>query len=171
MGWTEKQFADLCEKAGVRPEDAMKAGKLDLTPKHKAAISESQTKKANKKHSTKKRIMKGYETRIKLGIPITEPKPNTPLALVAKTWRETKGDEGADRRIRVTIEGQRYQPIDPDNYTGGIKTLLDCIQLCGLIPEDSWEAIRLESKQSKVSSRHQEKTKITIEYPENLPGK
>jgi hypothetical protein len=166
MGWTEKQFADLCEKTGVKPEDALKAGKLDLSPEHKASNSAAQSKNAKRKHSEARRIRKGYDTRLALGIPITKPKHNSPLSLVEAARRKTESNEGVDTRIRVKVTCYRTRCLDDDNSIGGLKSLIDCLQLSGLIPSDGYDTIRLEPVQSKVAHKGQEKTRITIEYPE-----
>jgi hypothetical protein len=166
MGWSEKQFADLCEKAGVKPEDAFKTGRLDLSPEHKASIHKGLSEAAKKKHANEKRVKKGYETRIRRGVCITQPKPNSPLTLVEAARREVESDEGPDTRIRVCIEGSRRRCMDADNFTGGLKSFVDALQLSGLIPSDSWTDIKLEPTQKKVSSWQQERTRVTIEYPD-----
>jgi hypothetical protein len=171
MGWTEKQFADLCEKAGVKPEDALKTGRLDLSPEHKAAISKSMSDKSKRRHVNERRAKKGYATKLGTGVGICskKPKPNSPYALVETARRTAKNPESAHPRIGVKITAYRLRYLDPDNNTASFKFILDCLQLCGAIPGDSWEQIKLESAQSKVSSRHQEKTVITIEYPDPDP--
>jgi hypothetical protein len=166
MAWTEKEFADLCEKAGVKPEDALKAGKLDLSPEHKASNSLAQSKNVKKRHATTKRIKKGYDTRLALGIPITEPKPNSPLALEQAARRAPPRDEKPDSRIVVRITSYRRRFLDFDNLVGGLKSCVDCLQLSGLIPDDGYDAIKLEPTQERVIGKNQEKTRIEIEYPE-----
>lgn len=156
MGWTEEQFRDLCKKAGVKPEQVLSEGKLDLDHAVRPRVKRSHTRK------------KSYENSIRAGIQKPLAKPNSANALVEKTWGNSASNEGVDTRTRVSIEGQRVQCIDPDNYTGGLKALIDCLQHSGLIPQDSWEAIHLETKQTRVKTAgsSQEKTIVTIEYLE-----
>ena len=161
MGWTKEQFDEFCAKAGVKPEEALKLGQIDMD--RGAKISAGKKKKAALSRSRKK----SYETRVERGISISQPKPDSTYTLVAKARRDSASDEGADTRTRVCIKGYRVRCIDPDNYTGGLKALIDCLQLCGLIPDDSYAAIHLETSQTHVTTPGQERTVVTIEYPES----
>jgi hypothetical protein len=168
MGWTTKQFEDLCEKVGVKPEDALKTGKLDLSPEHQASNSLAQSRNAKKKHSEIRRIKKGYATKLAAGTGVCskKPKPNSPLALVQAALGADKDTQGNDSRIGIKITAYRLRCLDPDNNTASLKFILDNLQLIGAIPSDGYDAIRLESDQSKVASKKQEKTVITIDYPD-----
>jgi hypothetical protein len=158
MGWTPEQFKEFCAKAGVKPEEALKLGELDL----------DRSKRLNSKETQRRaKISKSYENRVRAGIQKPKSKPDSPNALVEATWRNSASNEGSHTRIRVSIEGQRVSCLDPDNYTGGLKALIDCLQQCGLIPSDSFEAIRLETSQTHVTSPGQERTIVEIEYPDN----
>lgn len=60
-------------------------------------------------------------------------------------------------RARVTIE--RYgRRLDPDNFIGGLKAVIDCLRNEGLITEDTEEALELVPKQLRGAPR----TVITI---------
>jgi hypothetical protein len=166
MGWSQKEFEDLCAKTGVKPEDALKAGKLDLTPEHQAANSLAQSKNSKKRYTDERRAKKGYQTKLGTGnLPIAQPKPHSPLALVSQARTEAKGNGGVDRRIVVRITSYRRRFLDFDNFTGGLKSCVDCLVISGLLPDDGPDTIRLEPIQSKVASKKQERTEICIEYP------
>jgi hypothetical protein len=64
----------------------------------------------------------------------------------------------APRRARVTIE--RYgRALDPDNFVGGLKSLIDSLKQEGLIADDTPEHIELVPRQFKGKPR----TVITVE--------
>jgi hypothetical protein len=65
-------------------------------------------------------------------------------------------------RITVRFVGYRVRPLDPDNFAGSVKDLLDGLRHAGLIPGDEPWKIRLETEQEKVAHYAQEKTVISI---------
>jgi hypothetical protein len=67
-------------------------------------------------------------------------------------------------RVTVRFIGYRCRPLDPDNFAGGCKDLLDGCRHAGLIPGDEPWRINFETRQEKVGHRSQEKTVIEIEY-------
>ena len=74
-------------------------------------------------------------------------------------------DEGKAQgvpRIAVRFVGRRVKPLDPDNFAGSVKDLLDGLRHAGLIPGDEPWRIRLETEQVKVAHFHEEATEITI---------
>ncbi len=80
-------------------------------------------------------------------------------ALGAAVQGKTQGME----RTRVCFIGYRCKPLDPDNFAGSVKDLLDGLRHSGLIYGDEVWRIALETRQEKVSHYTQEKTVIEIE--------
>jgi hypothetical protein len=72
-------------------------------------------------------------------------------------------------RVTVRFIGYRCRPLDPDNFAGGCKDLLDGLRHAALILGDEPWRINFETRQEKVRSRCEEKTVIEIEY-ETIPG-
>ena len=67
------------------------------------------------------------------------------------------------RRTRIRFTGYRTRPLDPDNFAGSCKDLLDGLRHAHLIPGDEWWRITLETSQVKVKSYSEEFTLIEIE--------
>ena len=64
----------------------------------------------------------------------------------------------APRRARVTVE--RYgRELDPDNFVGGLKSILDSLRLEGLIADDNPNSLELVPRQFAGKPR----TVITVE--------
>lgn len=76
-----------------------------------------------------------------------------------------EGEEGRTGRVKVRFVGYRVRPLDPDNFAGSTKDLLDGLRHAGLIPEDTPEVIVLETEQVRVSSFKQERTEIFLTWP------
>jgi len=72
------------------------------------------------------------------------------------------GKEEGVRRVVVRFTGYRVKPLDPDNFAGSTKDLLDGLRHAGLIQGDEWWRITLETEQVRVKSYAQERTEITI---------
>ncbi len=72
---------------------------------------------------------------------------------------ETKGVH----RARVRFTGLRVRPLDPDNFAGSCKDLLDGLRHAGLILGDEPWRIIYETTQTKVDHYAQEATLIEIE--------
>ena len=90
-----------------------------------------------------------------------EPKRYAPTAL-----GEVAGGKAASlQRITVRFTGFRVRPIDPDNFAGSVKDLLDGLRRVRLIPGDEWHRIKLETEQVKVASAQDERTEIELIYP------
>lgn len=100
-------------------------------------------------------------TETDLGLPDAQPERDQAPAL----GTAVPGKEEGVPRTRVRFTGYRCQPLDPDNFAGGTKDLLDGLRHAGLIQGDeSWRII-LETEQVKVSKRKDQKTVIEIFYP------
>jgi hypothetical protein len=69
-------------------------------------------------------------------------------------------------RTRVRFTGYRVRPLDPDNFAGSVKDLLDGLRHAHLIEGDEPWRIDFETAQKKVKSFKEEKTMIEIETPE-----
>lgn len=72
------------------------------------------------------------------------------------------GKAQSDDRIIVRFIGRRTRPLDPDNFAGGCKDLLDGLRHAGLIPGDRPDQIVFVTEQIKVSHRWQESTVIEL---------
>ena len=90
----------------------------------------------------------------------SEPQRDQAAALGASRQREEKGVE----RTVVRFIGYRLRPLDPDNFAGGCKDLLDGLRHAGLLHGDEPWRIKFQTEQIKVSSRSEERTVVQIEY-------
>lgn len=91
-------------------------------------------------------------------IPNTEPQREQGPTLV-------KADEGEAKSLRRTLVrfvGYRVKPLDPDNFAGSVKDLLDGLRHAGLIPGDEPWRIILETEQVKVKHYRDEMTTVEI---------
>ena len=75
------------------------------------------------------------------------------------------GEAKSPARTIVRFEGFRVRPLDPDNFAGSVKDLLDGLRHAKLISGDEPWRIVLETEQVKVSSFKDERTEITIITP------
>ncbi len=91
----------------------------------------------------------------------TKPQPDQGLPL----GRPAQAPAGSLERIVVRVTGRRVKPLDPDNFAGSLKHLLDGLCHAGLIPDDASWAIRLVTDQERVAHFSQEETVIEIIYP------
>ncbi len=72
------------------------------------------------------------------------------------------GKETRDTRVRVRFTGHRVRPLDPDNFAGSCKDLLDGLRHAGLLEGDEPWRIIFETAQEKVKSYAEEKTVIEL---------
>jgi hypothetical protein len=91
-------------------------------------------------------------------LPNPKPKQNKAAALGATVRGEKKGV----RRTRVRFVGYRVKPLDPDNFAGSCKDLLDGLRHAGLISGDEPWRIIFETEQEKVAHYKDERTEIEI---------
>lgn len=91
---------------------------------------------------------------------LPDPKPQRDQA--EPLGKATKGKEQSIPRIRVRFTGYRVRPLDPDNFAGSCKDLLDGLRHAGLIPGDEPWRIILETDQVRVGAFKEEKTVIEI---------
>jgi hypothetical protein len=75
------------------------------------------------------------------------------------------GKKESSQRIVVRFTGYRVRLLDPDNFAGGCKNLLDGLRHAQLISSDDPGSIRFETEQEKVGTYSEERTVITILYP------
>lgn len=97
----------------------------------------------------------------------TKPKRNKTAALDGAI----QGEAESLRRTRIRFTGYRVRPLDPDNFAGGCKDLLDGLRHAALIPGDEPWKIIYETEQVKVKKFEQEKTVIEIYSLEELISK
>lgn len=65
-------------------------------------------------------------------------------------------------RTIVRITGFRVRPLDPDNFAGGTKDLLDGLRHAALIQGDEPWKIKLETEQVKVKHFKEQRTEVEI---------
>ena len=88
-----------------------------------------------------------------------KPEQNQAAALGGAIQREAKGVQ----RTIVRFVGHRVRPLDPDNFAGSVKDLLDGLRHANLISGDDPWRIKLETEQVKVNHYDEERTEIEIE--------
>jgi hypothetical protein len=98
------------------------------------------------------------ETHPRTRLPDPKPERDQAPALGAAISRKTKGIS----RTRVRIVGHRVRPLDPDNFAGSVKDLLDGLRHAGLLEGDEPWRIILETEQVKVRRLNAQKTVIEI---------
>lgn len=91
----------------------------------------------------------------------TEPQRDQAPAL----GKAISGEAQGINRPRIRFVGYRVRPLDPDNFAGSVKDLLDGLAHANLIPGDATWQIILETEQVKVSTFKDERTEVTIIYP------
>lgn len=106
-----------------------------------------------------KSTLSANETHTQPQLPDPEPKPKPRRALE----HSLPGKEESLPRVTVRFIGYRVRPIDPDNFAGSCKDLLDGLRHAALIRGDEPWRIRFETEQCKVAHYAQEKTVIEIE--------
>ena len=79
--------------------------------------------------------------------------------------RAAQGKEESLPRVTVRFIGYRVRPLDPDNFAGSCKDLLDGLRHASLLAGDEPWRINYETSQVRVAHYAQEKTEIEITYP------
>lgn len=93
------------------------------------------------------------------------PNPKPECHQTPALGRPAKGEKESLSRARVRFTGYRVRPLDPDNFAGSVKDLLDGCRHAGLIVGDEPWNIILETDQVCVRAYAQEKTVIEITIP------
>lgn len=101
------------------------------------------------------------ETISKTEVPYTKPKRHKKAALDEAGEGETRSLS----RIIIRITGFRVNPLDPDNFAGSCKDIIDGLKHAGLLHDDSWDKVKFEPDQRKVSNYSKERTEVEIIYP------
>lgn len=91
-------------------------------------------------------------------IPNAEPQRDQAPAL----GKAAQGAKTSLSRTTVRFVGYRVRPLDPDNFAGSVKDLLDGLRHAHLIEGDEPWRIILETEQVKVGSFKEEKTVIEL---------
>lgn len=91
-------------------------------------------------------------------VPHAKPKPDQAPALD----RAAQGKEKSIPRVTVRFIGYRVRPLDPDNFAGSVKDLLDGLRHAGLILGDEPWRIALQTEQVRVGKFADERTVIEI---------
>ena len=95
------------------------------------------------------------------GISDPESEPDQAPALE----RADAGKEASLGRTVVRFTGFRVRPLDPDNFAGSVKDLLDGLRHAHLIRGDEPWRIKLEVEQEKVGAFREERTEVEIIWP------
>ena len=74
-----------------------------------------------------------------------------------------QGEKESIPSTTVRFTGYRVRRLDPDNFAGGCKDLLDGLRHAGLIKGDEWWRITLETRQVKVDHFEDEYTIIEVD--------
>jgi len=109
---------------------------------------------------------KRHANQAKPKVPDAKPKRDKAPALERTIPGKTTGIQGIEKRHRLCVTGFRIRPLDPDNFAGGTKDIIDGLRHAGLIPGDEPWRIILETDQVRVRSLAEENTEIVIEYTE-----
>jgi len=150
--WTADQLAEFCRRTGQEnplEKPASAVSTLDGNQKTHSGEPERENGHPKSKHETKNHRQ----------LPNPEPKRHQTAALGGAN----EGEEESLSRIIVRFTGCRVRPLDPDNFAGSVKDLLDGLRHAGLIPGDEPWRIKLETEQVKVRQFAEEKTIIEIE--------
>jgi hypothetical protein len=95
-------------------------------------------------------------------LPNSQPQRHPTPALERATARKEK----SLGRVIVRFTGYRVRPLDPDNFAGSVKDLLDGLRRVNLIDGDEPWRIKLETEQIKVATKAEQRTVIDLFYPE-----
>ncbi len=114
----------------------------------------------------RKRIEEAMSNQVGGEVSHTKPKRDETPALGTAIQGETKSVQ----RVVVKFVGYRVKPLDPDNFAGSVKDLLDGLRHAGLIHGDEYWRIKLETEQVKVAHYEEEQTIITIDTVEIEKG-
>jgi hypothetical protein len=91
---------------------------------------------------------------------VSDPKPQQDQA--PALGASVQGEAEGVRRTTVRFTGFRVHPLDPDNFAGSVKDLLDGLRHASIISGDEPWRIRLETEQVKVAHFADERTEIEI---------
>lgn len=112
-----------------------------------------------------RRFPNASRSTIKANCAIPDAEPQREHEQTALVGEKSRKEECMDRVV-VSFKGFRVRPLDPDNFAGSIKGLLDGLRHAHLIRGDEPWRIRLQTEQVKVKSFAEERTEIEIIYPE-----
>jgi hypothetical protein len=110
------------------------------------------------KPKSEKRICPLHEHHSDPQLQSPKPQRDQAPALGAAVPGKTKGIQ----RVIVRFIGFRCHPLDPDNFAGGCKDLLDGLRHAKLIPGDEPDRIIFVTEQRKVAHRKDERTEIEL---------
>lgn len=75
------------------------------------------------------------------------------------------GQEGGRPRVGLRIDRHACRLLDADNFAGGCKALIDALRTAQLIPDDDPESLEVTFAQTRVRTRAEEGTRLTITVP------
>lgn len=98
--------------------------------------------------------------------PLSEPHKRPALEPVSPV------ETGGGGRVVVRFTRFCCQPLDPDNFVGSTKALLDCLRQAWpeIIADDGPEFIELQHAQIRVRTRKEEGTRVEVFRPAEAAG-
>jgi len=93
-----------------------------------------------------------------------QPESTSRSPLVDPPPRKKAGGNRYVVRFRI----YRVRPLDEDNAFGSVKSCVDLLVGAGILPSDSPETLKIEVEQQKITSQKNQRTEITITWPENV---
>ncbi len=164
MGIQESDWQRFCagKRKDIKDGKSLAEPDLSVSDKFHAEIGRHRTESPA---SVPVPVLEGRDTRTgkkhdqtRNSVPHPKPQSNQAAALE----RTDAGKEAGICRTRVRFTGYRVRPLDPDNFAGSVKDLLDGLRHAGLISGDEPWKIILETEQVKVGSFKEEKTVVEI---------
>ena len=103
--------------------------------------------------------LRAYEDRVARKLCSPQPQP----AVCYEPLGQAQGEAPVSNRIGICITGFRRRLLDPDNFAGGCKYLIDGLRYSQLLHDDTQEQVSLTFQQVKVQTKQEEETLIEIE--------
>lgn len=91
--------------------------------------------------------------------------PESEPIICGEPEESVSDQKGSPGRYTLRIESRRCRLLDPDNLVGGVKFFVDSLRYFRVIPDDTAKVLRLIVFQTKVRSKAEEKTVITVIPP------
>jgi hypothetical protein len=161
MPWTEEQVKDHNERVAKAEALARRhARDLDIKP-HLGCTLKEWNESQERRAEAEAAALRFAQAASRRSVSDPQLELDKAKALVRPIPRETSR---LDKTV-VRFVGRRTRLLDPDNFAGSVKDLLDGLQEAGLIHGDSLADITLITEQEKVAHVRDEETIIEITYP------
>lgn len=161
-GWTKDQFEEWCNQHSINASKAFRSGEISLDAPH-----EQPAKPAKKRTKGSSAPRVSYTER--------KQDPNVALEPPTSRTQPLVEDSGRQPRIRIIIRGCRLRFLDPDNFVGSCKALVDGLCRAGLASDDSAKAIaagevQFVYEQQLVTAWTKECTEIELIWKADVEG-